>query len=99
MSPRRRSRSRGVGAAPSWIWQQGKLSLWPTATRAWRTPPSATSECGPRSLWMPCPPLPEDAFIEEVEFTVGQLKGLVEGLAREAGIEPETGRAEGGAVS
>jgi len=45
------------------------------------------------------PAVPEDAFIEEVEFTVGQLKGLVEGLAREAGIEPETGRAEGGAVS
>jgi hypothetical protein len=39
------------------------------------------------------PAVPEDAFIDDVEFTVGQLKGLVEGLAREAGIEPETGRA------
>ena len=45
------------------------------------------------------PSIPEDAFIDEVEFTVGQLKGLVEELAREAGIEPETGRADGGVVS
>ena len=45
------------------------------------------------------PGIPEDAFIDEVEFTVGQLKGLVEGLARKAGIEPETGRADGSVVS
>jgi hypothetical protein len=45
------------------------------------------------------PAVPEDAFIDEVEFTVGQLKGLVEGLARKAGIEPETGRADGIVVS
>jgi len=45
------------------------------------------------------PAVPEDAFIDEVEFTAGQLKGLVEGLAREAGIVPETGRADGIVVS
>jgi hypothetical protein len=43
--------------------------------------------------------IPEDAFIDEVEFTVGQLKGLVGGLASEAGIVPETGRADGDVVS
>ena len=45
------------------------------------------------------PSIPEDVFLDEVEFTVGQLKALVEGLAREAGIVPETGRADGGVVS
>jgi hypothetical protein len=45
------------------------------------------------------PSIPEDAFIDEMEFTVGQLKGLVEELAREAGIEPETGRADGSVIS
>jgi hypothetical protein len=44
------------------------------------------------------PSMPEDASIDG-EFTVGQLKGIVEGLAREAGIEPETGRADGVVVS
>jgi hypothetical protein len=37
--------------------------------------------------------------MDEVEFTVGQLKGLVEGLARVAGIESETARADGSIVS
>jgi hypothetical protein len=45
------------------------------------------------------PGIPEDVFLDDVEFTVGQLKGLVEGLAREAGIAPETGRVDGGVVS
>jgi hypothetical protein len=45
------------------------------------------------------PSIPEDAFIDDGEFTVGQLKGLVGDLAREAGIVPETGRADGVVVS
>ena len=45
------------------------------------------------------PSIPEDAFIDDGEFTVGQLKGLVGDIAREAGIVPETGRADGVIVS
>jgi hypothetical protein len=45
------------------------------------------------------PGIPEDVSIDDAEFTVGQLKGLVEALAREAGIEPETGTADGSVES
>jgi hypothetical protein len=45
------------------------------------------------------PSIPEDAFIDDGEFKVGQLKGLVRDLASEAGIVPETGRADDGVVS
>ena len=45
------------------------------------------------------PDIPEDAFLDEVEFTIGQLKGLVGDLTRKAGIEPETGTAGGSVIS
>jgi hypothetical protein len=45
------------------------------------------------------PGIPDDAFLDDTEFTVGQLKGLVEGLAREAGIPPEKGIVDGSAIS
>ena len=44
------------------------------------------------------PGIPDDAFLDDMEFTVGQLKGLVEGLAREAGIPPETGTVDGSVI-
>ena len=45
------------------------------------------------------PGIPEDVFLDDAEFTVGQLKGLVEELAGEAGIEPETGTTDGSDIS
>ena len=44
------------------------------------------------------PGIPEDAFLDDMDFSVGQLKGLVERLAREAGIPPETGTADGSVI-
>jgi hypothetical protein len=44
------------------------------------------------------PGVPEDAFLEEMDFSVGQLKGLVERLAHEAGIPPETGSVDGSVI-
>jgi hypothetical protein len=45
------------------------------------------------------PGIPDDAFLlDDMEFTVGQLKGLVEGLARQAGIPPETGTVDGSVI-
>src|SRR5215217_4334689 len=41
------------------------------------------------------PGIPDDAFLDDMEFTVRQLKSLVEWLARQAGIPPETGTADG----
>jgi len=45
------------------------------------------------------PDIPEDALLDEIEFTVGQLKGLLGDLARKAGIEPETETAGGSVIS
>ena len=45
------------------------------------------------------PGIPDDAFLDDMEFTVGQLKSLVEGLARQAGIPPETGTVDGSVIS
>lgn len=45
------------------------------------------------------PGVPDDAFIDDAEFTVGQLKDLVGSLAREAGIPPERGAADGTIIS
>jgi hypothetical protein len=45
------------------------------------------------------PGIPDDAFLDDMEFTVGQLKGLVEGLARQAGIPPETRTVDGSVIS
>ena len=44
------------------------------------------------------PGIPDDAFLNDMEFTVGQLKGLVEWLARQAGIPPETGTVDGSVI-
>jgi hypothetical protein len=44
------------------------------------------------------PGIPDDVFLDDMEFTVGQLKGLVEWLAREAGMPPETGTADGSVI-
>jgi hypothetical protein len=44
------------------------------------------------------PGIPDDAFLDDIDFTVGQLKGLVEGLARQAGIPPETGTVDGSVI-
>jgi hypothetical protein len=44
------------------------------------------------------PGVPEDAFLDEMDFSVGQLKGLVERLAHEAGIPPETGSVDGSVI-
>ena len=44
--------------------------------------------------------IPDDAFLlDDMEFTVGHLKGLVEGIARQAGIPPETGTVDGSVIS
>jgi hypothetical protein len=45
------------------------------------------------------PGIPDDAFLDDMEFTVGQLKGLVEWLAHQARIPPETGTADGSVIS
>ncbi len=45
------------------------------------------------------PGLPDDAFLDDVDFTVGQLKSLVEWLAREAGIPPDGGTVDGSVYS
>ena len=44
------------------------------------------------------PGIPDDAFLDDMEFTVGQLKGLVEWLARQAGIPPETRTVDGSVI-
>ena len=44
------------------------------------------------------PGVPDDAFLDDMEFTVGQLKGLVEWLAHQAGIPPETGTVDGSVI-
>ena len=44
------------------------------------------------------PGIPDDAFLDDMDFTVGQLKSLVEWLAHEAGIEPETGTVDGSVI-
>jgi hypothetical protein len=44
------------------------------------------------------PSIPDDAFLDDMEFTMGQLKSLVEQLARKAGIPPETGTADGSVI-
>ena len=41
------------------------------------------------------PGISEDTFLEDMDFTVGRLKGLVRWLAREAGIPPQPGTANG----
>jgi hypothetical protein len=43
-------------------------------------------------------PATYDAFLDEMEFTVGQLKSLVEWLARQARIPPETGTVDGSVI-
>src|SRR5215218_6148740 len=45
------------------------------------------------------PGIPDDAYLDDMEFTVGQLKSLVERLAREAGIPPETGTVDDSVIS
>jgi hypothetical protein len=45
------------------------------------------------------PGIPADAFIEDIDFTVGKLKSLVEWLAREAGIPPDAGTVDGSVYS
>jgi hypothetical protein len=45
------------------------------------------------------PGIPDDVFLDDVDFRVGQLKGLVEWLARGAGIPPETGTVDGSVIS
>jgi hypothetical protein len=44
------------------------------------------------------PGIPDDAFLDDMDFTVGQLKGLVEWLARQVGISPETGTVDGSVI-
>jgi hypothetical protein len=44
------------------------------------------------------PGIPDDAFLDDMEFTVRQLKSLVEWLARQAGIPPETGTVDGSVI-
>ena len=44
------------------------------------------------------PGIPDDAFLDDMEFTVGQLKGLVEWLACQAGIPPETRTVDGSVI-
>jgi hypothetical protein len=45
------------------------------------------------------PGIPAGAFLEDVDFTVGKLKSLVEWLAREAGIPPDAGTVDGSVYS
>jgi hypothetical protein len=44
------------------------------------------------------PGVPDGAFLDEMDFSVGQLKGLVERLAHEAGIPPETGSVDASVI-
>jgi hypothetical protein len=45
------------------------------------------------------PSIPDDAYLEEVDYSVGQLKSLVGWIAHEAGIPPETGTVDGSVIS
>jgi endonuclease/exonuclease/phosphatase family metal-dependent hydrolase len=45
------------------------------------------------------PGIPDVAYLEEVDYSVGRLKSLVEWLAHEAGIPPETGTVDGSVIS
>jgi hypothetical protein len=42
--------------------------------------------------------IPDDAFLDDMDFTVGQLKGLVQRLAHQAGIPPGTGTVDGSVI-
>ena len=51
------------------------------------------------SLQERLPGIPEDAFLEDVDYRAGQLIELIEWLATEAGVKPEVRTVEGSPIS
>ena len=51
------------------------------------------------SLQERLPGIPDDAYLEDVDWRVGQLRGLIKWLAEEAGVQPEAQPWDGSIVS
>jgi hypothetical protein len=51
------------------------------------------------SLQERLPGIPDDAYLDDVDWRVGQLRGLIKWLAEEAGVQPEAQTWDGSIVS
>jgi hypothetical protein len=62
---------------------------------AGRDPDEREVQCRAEALLERLPGIAEDALLDDVDLTLGQLKSLIGWLAREVGIPPDAGTVEG----